>query len=107
MSKYSIVCKSCGSAVTETITTQTDKGTDVNIAVEMLLHAFNQSYDLAVLASRDADFVGVTKILKNLGRNVELVLFEGVKNNAQDLSENVDNVTLIQASEYFNCEKTT
>ena len=107
LSKYSIVCKSCGSAVTETITTQTDKGTDVNIAVEMLLHAFNHSYDLAVLASRDADFVGVTKILKNLGRNVELVLFEGVKNNAQDLSENVDNVTLIQASEYSNCEKTT
>ena len=107
LSKYSIVCKSCGSAVTETITTQTDKGTDVNIAVEMLLHAFNHSYDLAVLASRDADFVGVTKILKNLGRNVELVLFEGVKNNAQDLSEDVDNVPLIQASEYSNCEKTT
>ncbi len=107
LQKYSIVCKSCGEAITDTITTQTDKGTDVNIAVEMLLHAFNHSFDIAILASRDADFVGVTKILKDLGRNVELVLFEGVKNNAQELSENVDKVTIISAAEYANCEKNT
>ena len=105
LQKYGVVCKSCGTALSETITTQTDKGTDVNIAVEMLLHAFNHSYDLAILASRDADFVGVTKILKDLGRNVELVLFEAVKSNAQELSEKVDNVTIISATEYVNCEK--
>ena len=75
LQKYGVVCKSCGTALSETITTQTDKGTDVNIAVEMLLHAFNHSYDLAILASRDADIVGVTKILKDLGRNLELELF--------------------------------
>ena len=62
---------------------------------------------LPILKNGDQNFDWVTNILKNLGRNVELVLFEGVKNNAQDLSENVDNVTLIQASEYSNCEKTT
>ncbi len=107
LQKYSIVCKSCGGTVTDTITTQTDKGTDVNIAVEMLLHAFNHSYDIAILASRDADFVGVTKILKDLGRNIELILFEGVKNSAQELSEKVDKVTIISSAEYVNCEKTT
>ena len=106
LDKFGLTCKSCGTPITDTITTQTDKGTDVNIAVEMLLHAFNHSYDLAVLASRDADFVGVTRILKDLGRNVELVLFDGVKNNAQELSDHVDKVTKIVPSEYVCCEKT-
>lgn len=29
LQKYGVVCKSCGTALSETITTQTDKGTDV------------------------------------------------------------------------------
>lgn len=107
LSKYGVVCSSCGTPIAQTITMQTDKGTDVNIAVEMLKHGFHHSYDLAVLASRDADFVGVVRILKDLGINVELALFQGVKNNAQELSEHVDKVMIIDSSEYIDCEKTT
>lgn len=95
-----LVCSHCGSPVQGTVTTQTDKGTDVNIAVEMLTHAYNKAYDLAILASRDADFAGVVKIIKNLGKNVELVLLENSKNNAQELTDTVDNVMLIPATEY-------
>lgn len=34
-----IKCPKCGEDIADTFTTQVDKGTDVNIAVEMLKHA--------------------------------------------------------------------
>ena len=73
----------------------------------MLTHAFRHSFELAVLASRDADFAGVVRILKELGCNVELVLFDGLKGSAQELSENVDHVAVITPEEYALCEKTS
>lgn len=88
-----------------TFVTQVDKGTDVNIAVEMLKHAYNKAYDVAILISRDADFAGVVKIIKNLGKNVELVLFEDSKRDAQELSETVDNITLIEKNDYSGLER--
>ena len=84
---------------------QVDKGTDVNIAVEMLKHAYNHTYEIALLISRDADFVGVINIIKDLGCNVELVLFEGSKSHAQELSKYVDDIKLISKAEYSSCEK--
>lgn len=103
--KHGLTCPDCNKTVTGQIVTQTDKGTDVNIAVEMLKHAYAHSYDLAVLISRDADFVGVAKIIKNLGCNIEIVLFEASKGNAQELSANVDNVMLIESADYSSCER--
>ncbi|MCM1303764.1 MAG: NYN domain-containing protein [Lachnospiraceae bacterium] len=100
-----IKCSHCGGDVVDTFVTQVDKGTDVNIAVEMLKHAYNKAYDIAVLISRDADFAGVVKIIKDLGQNVELVLFEDSKGDAQELTETVDNITLITRSEYSSLER--
>lgn len=102
--KSGIVCAKCGEPIVSgSIKTHTDKGTDVNIAVEMLKHAYNNSYDLAVLISRDADFAGVVRIIKNLGKNVELVLFESEKGNAEELTDTVDRVELITSKEYSLC----
>lgn len=100
-----IKCPKCGDSIIDTFVTQVDKGTDVNIAVEMLKHAYNGAYDIAVLISRDADFAGVVKIIKDLGQNVELVLFEDSKGDAQELSEIVDNIILIEKSEYSGLER--
>lgn len=90
----------CGEIATGRIVTHVDKGTDVNIAVEMLKHAYLDTYDTAILISRDGDFSGVVRIIKNLGKTVELVLFEDCKNNARDLTDCVDNVTLIYRHDY-------
>ena len=84
--------------------TITDKGTDVNIAVEMIRHAYEHSYEKAILISRDADFSGVVKIIKSLGMNVELVLFEGAQTKAQELSAEVDNVVVLHSDDYAECE---
>lgn len=94
LSKFNLKC-SCGANISNRITTKVDKGTDVNLAVEMILHAFNHSYDVAILISRDADFVRVVQIVKDTGANVELVLFDGAKDKARELSENVDRRVII------------
>lgn len=96
---HNLRCNSCGGVVTGSISVQTDKGTDVNIAVEMLKHAYNNVYDLAILVSRDADFAGVVKIIKNLGKNVELVLLETSKSSAQELTDTVDDVLVIPSAD--------
>lgn len=103
--RHNLMCSNCNNLIEGTITTRIDKGTDVNIAVEMLKHAYNGAYDTAVLVSRDADFAGVVKIIKDLGKNVELVLFDASKNNAQELTETVDNVMLIPATAYSNLSR--
>lgn len=103
LDNHNILCPQCNSKISQSFSVQIDKGTDVNIAVEMLKHAYNKSYDVAILASRDADFAGVVRIIKDIGCTVELVLFDGVKGNAQELTDNVDNVTII--SDYSSCER--
>lgn len=90
----------CGEIATGRIVTHVDKGTDVNIAVEMLKHAYLDTYDTAILSSRDGDFASVVKIIKNLGKTVELVLLEDFKNSAKELTDCVDNVTLIRRGDY-------
>ena len=104
--RYGVTCSHCGTPVTDgEIVVYTDKGTDVNIAVEMLKHAYNDSFDFAVLISRDADFTSVVKIIKNLGKNVELVLFEGSKDNAQELSANADHIVLLSSEDCSACTR--
>lgn len=102
---HRLECDSCKKNITGKITTCVDKGTDVNIAVEMLKHAYISTYDTAILVSRDGDFSSVVRIIKNLGKNVELVLFEDCKSSAWELTDCVDNVTLISKDEYSLLEK--
>lgn len=99
LSKFSITCD-CGRPIQEkTVYTKVDKGTDVNLAVEMLMHAFRGSYDLAILVSRDADFVRVVQIVKDIGKNVELVLFEGAKEKARELLQIADNKIILSTED--------
>lgn len=105
--KMGILCGKCGDTVKSgVIRTHTDKGTDVNIAVEMLRHGYSDSFDLAILISRDADFAGVVRIIKNLGKNVDLVLFESETGNAEELTDTVDRVLIFDANDCISCKKT-
>lgn len=104
LSRHSVVC-SCGKTINSFVTTKIDKGTDVNIAVEMLKHAYNDSYDVAILVSRDADFSSVVRIVKDLGKVVELVLFDEKKESAKELSDNVDHITIIKKEDCMGIER--
>lgn len=57
------------------------KEVDVSIAVEMLMHAVNDHYDVAVLISGDRDFIPAIRAVQNLGKKVEVAAF---RNNASD-----------------------
>ena len=52
-----------------------EKGVDIRLATDMLVHAFQDHYDVAILVSSDTDFVDVVQGVKNAGKNVEVVLF--------------------------------
>ena len=91
------------SVITEAVTTVMSKK-DVTVIVDKDSYTVSptpsQGEAMAILISRDGDFSGVVRIIKNLGKTVELVLFEDCKNNARDLTDCVDNVTLIHRHDY-------
>lgn len=48
----------------------TEKGTDVNIAVDLVSLAFHNGYDEAILFSADTDYEAAIKMARSLGKNV-------------------------------------
>ena len=50
-----------------------EKETDVNIAVQMVSKAYQNSYDIAVLLSNDTDYLPIVKTLHDLGKIIVLV----------------------------------
>ena len=60
------------------------KGVDVTLTKDMLVHAFNRNYDIAVLVSGDADFVPVVEELQRMGRIVLVSFFQQKKCGMSD-----------------------
>lgn len=52
--------------------TTVEKGTDVNVAVQMLSKGFQNAYDIAILVSGDTDYIPVIETLHHLGKTVVL-----------------------------------
>lgn len=52
--------------------TTLEKGTDVNVAVQMLSKGYQNAYDIAILVSGDTDYIPVVECLHNLGKTVIL-----------------------------------
>jgi uncharacterized LabA/DUF88 family protein len=53
-----------------------EKGVDLAVAREMLMHGFNKNYDTAVLVAGDEDYLGLVQDLKRLGRLVVVSFYE-------------------------------
>lgn len=56
-----------------------EKGTDVNIAVDMVSLAFQNAYDEAVLLSADTDYEPAINTVRNCGKNVTVGLVDQQK----------------------------
>ena len=56
-----------------------EKGTDINLATHLLVKAYNNSYDIAIVVSGDTDYIPVYKTLKFLGKSVIVVGIHGQK----------------------------
>jgi len=65
-----VTCRNCG----QTHMAHHEKMTDVNIAIELLVDAFEDSFDTALLFSADSDLVGPVKKVKALFPNKRVVV---------------------------------
>lgn len=73
-----------------------EKGTDVNIAVDIVSLAFNNAYDEAVLLSADSDYEPAIQMARNYGKNVVVgVVDQQTAGYLKDICD--DNFTLSKA----------
>lgn len=71
-----------------------EKGTDINIATQMLTKAFHNSYDCAILVSGDSDYVPVIDVLRTIGKITVVACLKGQTLNKR-LSDAKDSIVLI------------
>ena len=81
-----------------------DKGTDVQLATDMLTHSFKNNYDVAILVAGDSDFAPALQSVKDYGKHVEVALF-GRVGTSQELRRVTDKVTAINKQLLGSCWK--
>jgi uncharacterized LabA/DUF88 family protein len=64
------------------------KEADVMLATELLMQAFHDSYETAIVVSGDRDFIPAIKAVQSMGKKVEAAAFRG--DYTQKLQEAVD-----------------
>ena len=74
--------------------THVEKGVDVQLAVDMVKFAVGNTYDVAIIISRDGDFAPAVEFVKSLGKHVELGRVTGSPceqlRNACDVTVEID-----------------
>lgn len=80
----------------------TEKGTDVQLAVDMVTHAYKDNYDVAILVAGDNDFTGAVQASKDSGKHVEIALF-GNPGTSQQLREVADLVIPVDGKTLKEC----
>lgn len=73
-----------------------EKGVDIQLATELIAQGFNDSYEVAVLVTGDADYLRAIRYVQDQGKRVVGVQFDS--NTAGDLKGAVDEY--IDLSEY-------
>ena len=81
-----------------------EKGVDVQLATDMLAHAFKNNYDSAILVAGDNDFVGALQAIKDNGKNVEVALF-GQERTSRLLRDVADRVITLDGRLLRGCWK--
>ncbi len=73
-----------------------EKGIDIQLATDMIVHSFKRNYDVAVLVAGDNDFVGAIQAVKDNGQHVEVALF-GKGGTSRQLRMAADRVITINS----------
>jgi uncharacterized LabA/DUF88 family protein len=81
-----------------------EKGTDVQLATDMITHSYKSNYDVAILVAGDNDFAGAVQAVKDNGKHVEVALF-GKQGTSQQLRAAADRVITINARLLKDCWK--
>ena len=81
-----------------------EKGVDVQLATDMITHAFKNNYDVAILVAGDNDFVGALQAVKDNGKHVEVALF-GLERTSRQLRDVADRVIALDGRLLRGCWK--
>ncbi|MFH1646628.1 MAG: NYN domain-containing protein [Chloroflexota bacterium] len=81
-----------------------EKGTDVQLATDMITHSYKGNYEVAILVAGDNDFAGAVQAVKDNGKHVEVALF-GKEGTSHQLREVADRVIPINARVLKDCWK--
>jgi len=73
-----------------TIVNSEEKGSDVNLATQLLFDTFRGDYDVAVVVSNDSDLLAPIKIARGALKKVIGVVNPHSKTPSQALKQNVD-----------------
>ncbi|MCZ6538570.1 MAG: NYN domain-containing protein [Chloroflexi bacterium] len=75
-----------------------EKGVDVMLATDLVIHAYKDHYDTAIVVSGDADFYPALQAVKDVGKHVEVAAFDM---NMSAESGRVADVTIKLNKTYF------
>lgn len=81
-----------------------EKGIDVQLTTDMLLHSFKNNYDVGVLVAGDNDFVPALQAVKDSGKHVEVALF-GRGGTSRELRAVADRVITVNPRLLNGCWK--
>jgi uncharacterized LabA/DUF88 family protein len=81
-----------------------EKGTDVQLATDMITHNFKDNYDVAILVAGDSDYAGALQAVKDNGKHVEVALF-GKQGTSRPLRAAADRIIPINARLLKDCWK--
>lgn len=78
-----------------------EKGVDVKIAIDMLVGAYDNLYDTAILISSDTDLIPAIKKIKHLGKEIEYVGFSHCPSFALQKNVNLSRLLIREDIEDF------
>ena len=81
-----------------------EKGIDVQLATDMLVHSFRNNYDVCIAVGGDNDFVGALQAIKDDGKQVEVALF-GRGSSSMQLRRVADKVITLNSRFLHDCWK--
>lgn len=73
-----------------------EKGVDIQLATDMITHAYKNNYDVAILVGGDSDFAPALQAVKDNGKHVEVALF-GKEATSRPLREVADLVITVNS----------
>jgi uncharacterized LabA/DUF88 family protein len=93
-------CFSCGAAWT----TYEEKGTDVNIAIAMVVDAARDAYDVAILISGDSDLRPAVAAAKRLRPGKRIIAAFPPRRHSKELAQAVDAYVSISTTKVRNAQ---
>ena len=81
-----------------------EKGTDINMATEIVSKAYLNAYDTAVIISGDSDYIPVLRILSTIGKSSVMVGIKG--QNLSRVKQHVDQIIILNDDFFDTCLRT-